>query len=126
MTEQRPGAPVPFDAYNPKNWDEARMLVGPGIPVPEHTSLKEGQICVWKTVANKSYTTLISNLIHRDFRGTYCQAQISLVDNKYHVFMFHYGPRDLHMPEELVNQIFMEDMAPQILGELENHLASAN
>lgn len=94
------------------------MLEGDGMPVPKHENLQPEEVSFWLSVTNQARTIAIANLIHRDYPNTYCQVQISRFGKNLHVFMLHGGPREAHIPEEIVNQIFLEHMAPQLMAEL--------
>ncbi|MFH0863987.1 MAG: hypothetical protein V1858_02790 [Candidatus Gottesmanbacteria bacterium] len=113
--------PISLNEYNPLDWPDVYLLVGEDIPVPKHKDLKPNQISVWETVMLKS-GTIICNFIHRSFPNTYCQIQLSPDKiGQHHVFMQHFGPREAHITEELVDQIFLDNIAPQIKDELEKN-----
>lgn len=118
MCEELQHNSINFNDYNPIDWKDVVMLIGKGIPVPKHEDMIQGQSSVWHTIMNIN-GTIVSNLKHRDYPDTYCQVQISFDDNSQaHVFMQHHGPLEKHIPEELVDTIFINDMFPQIMSKL--------
>ncbi len=108
----------PLESYRPMDFSEVELIVGENIPVPKHEELEPYQIALWKPVMLKS-GTIICNLIHYRFPNAYCQIQMSPeTPRRYHTFMVHSGPLEAHIAEDVVDQIFMENVWPDIKSKL--------
>jgi hypothetical protein len=114
MENRDPKKEVPFDSYSPKDWSDVVLFENSDIPIPKHEDLKPGEAAKWITVMN-AQGTLITNMIHRKFPEAYCQIQMSLSLEGLHTFMLHQGPREKHVKEEIVDNIFLTSIAPQLI-----------
>lgn len=110
---------INLDTYRPLSLGDLEFIKGPNIPIPDRDLMRQRKmIARWETVQLQT-GTIVTNLVHRDYPGTYCQVQMAPdLAGRYHVYMLHEGPREIHIREEVVDKLFTEEMAPQILNEV--------
>lgn len=104
-------------SYCPQRLEEAVRL--DNLKMPDRV-FSEDQDAKWETTMTPAMV-VIANLVHRDYPDTFCQVQMSPDPRgRMNVMFLHAGEIEDHMPEDLVEDIFIQHMAPQIIEQIRN------